>query len=243
MRLCRRNILLLSAIFVCVCPSPSRAEGQAVTAGPGVGITLPSARSCSGGTLVYAHDGSFENAYAWTSEAACPFPFGSWGESYDLGPGVIRCATYWLTRLAEHDDLPADLIVWDGGTTGEPGNVLFTLPGQYFTGVPIWPQVGQYDVAVEFDIHGPFTIGFWGDWGCPFALAGFLVASDEDGPSTQAWTYENGDIYPPGGWQHPSNTPFSECKSLGLGCWFESGTIPVRATTWGEVKGLFRIAQ
>ncbi len=212
--------IFLSFVLASLC-STVRSWAGAVVAGPGAGVVVEPTRTCSSGTLIFEHDGSFENAYAWTSQAACPFPFGSWGEAYDMGPGVIRCASYWLTRTHEYDDLPADLLVWDEGAGSEPGAVLFTLPGQYFHDLPFWPEVAQRDVTIDFTVQGPFTIGFWADWGCPWSTNTFFVAADEDGPVGNAWSFVNGEIYPPGGWQQPAGwpVPFAECKSLGLGCW------------------------
>ena len=92
------------------------------------------------------------------------------------------CGAYWLTTVPEQNEgEPADLYIWEGGVTAEPGGILFVRPDVVFRNIPLWPEFGENDVSIGIEVAGEFTIGFWGNWGPPFSTADFFIASDEDG--------------------------------------------------------------
>jgi hypothetical protein len=200
---------------------------------------VPSRDTCSG-ILAVNHDSSFESAYAWESYGAWPEYYGAWGEAYDFGPCQVVCGAYWLTTTPTHyEGEPANLYIWEGGVTGEPGAVLFVLPDVVFQNIPFWPQIGQNDVSIGVVVSGEFTIGFWGNWGPPFSSADFYIAVDED-VDGHPWTYIAPDIGPPSGWQHPSVVgPMHDCRSLGIGVYYGDPPTPVDATSWSHVKRLY----
>jgi hypothetical protein len=200
-------------------------------------IVGPGPDACAEGTLIYHHDGSFENAYAW-DHAGVVYPYyGCFGEAYDIGPGTVTCGAYWVTTVPPFfHDQGADCYVWEGGVVAGPGAVVYAVPGNVFSNVPDWPAIGENDVTLTVDVSGAFTIGYWGAW--PSDWEGFLCAADENGPGGHPWTCIAPGIGYPSGWQHPS-VIWPDAKALGIGVYFEQAT-PVESETWGTVKALFR---
>jgi hypothetical protein len=200
-------------------------------------IVGPGTDACATGTLIYDHDGSFENGYAW-QYGGCQTPYyGAFGEAYDLGAGTAACAAYWLTDVqAFWEDNPTDCYVWEGGMASPPGAVVGIVTGVIFSNIPYWPSVGQNDVDLGFAVTGPFTIGYWGDW--PGIYASFFCAADENGPRGHPWTRIAPGQGFPSGWQDPA-VVWPGAKSMGCGVYFEQAT-PVESVTWGAIKDLFR---
>jgi len=203
-------------------------------------LILPARDPCSG-TLEVNHDDSFENGYCFEGSAASPEPYGSWGEAYDLGQCCeVICGSYWVTTVPQYWlGQAANIYIWEGGVTGEPGGVLFVLPDVVFENVPRWPEVGQNDVAVGVIVSGEFTVGFWGNWE-PYPWGGYFIAADEDGAGGRPWVYIAPGHGLPSGWQHPGVVPiFRDCRSLGIGLYYGESPTPVEAPSWGRVKRLF----
>jgi len=201
---------------------------------------LPPRDPCSG-ALAFNHDASFENGYAWESYGAWPEYYGAWGEAFDLGACHVVCGAYWVSTLpGYYEGQLASLYVWEGGVTTEPGAVLFTRPDVQFDNIPLWPEIGQNDASIGASVSGEFTIGFWGNWGPPFSIAGFFIAADVDGAGGRPWTYIAPDLGVPSGWQHPNVVgPFDDCHSLGIGLYYDDVPSPAEASSWGRLKALF----
>jgi hypothetical protein len=228
-------VLALSAMLLLLATQPAGAS-NAVSLGYSEETTIvgPGTDACASGTLIYNHDGSFENGYAWQYAGHEPPYYGALGEAYNLGRGAISCAAYWLTALAGFDVYPADCYVWDGGVGSAPGAVLAVTSGVYFQTVPGWPTVGQNDIDMNLDVSGAFTVGFW-------SLredAMYFCAADENGPRGHPWTCIAPGIGYPSGWQDPA-VVWPNAKSMGCGVYFEQGT-PVESETWGAIKAMFR---
>jgi hypothetical protein len=199
------------------------------------------ARECSAGTLVYNHDGSFENGYAWGYGGCQPPYYGAFGEAYDLGAGTVTCGAYWLTTANGGYGIcdPADCYLWEGGVAAEPNAVLAVVTGADFTSMGIWPDVTEHDVDMDVGVAGAFTVGYWANMQGGFDF--FFCGADENGPRGHPWTCIAPDQGYPSGWQDPALVGgwWGPTKSLGLGIYFEQ-TTPVESETWGAVKALFR---
>ena len=108
--------------------------------------------------------------------------------------------------------------------------------------IPLYPEIGQNDAAIGYNVDGEFTVGFWPNWGPPYYGEGFYLAADEDGPGGHPWTYIAPDMGPyPSGWQHPRVLNlFRECRSVGIGLYYDEIPAPAEATSWSRLKSLFR---
>jgi hypothetical protein len=201
-------------------------------------VVGPGADACAEGTLIYHHDGSFENGYAFDYGGVVPPYYGAFGEGYDLGPGVVTCGAYWLSTLPGYLlGHTTDCYVWEGGVEAPPDAVLGVVTGVLFSNIPNWPAIGQNDVDLNIWVPGAFTVGSWGNWpggGEP----DYFWAADLNGEQGHPWCCIAPDIGWPTGWMDPSDI-WDPTRSMGIGVYFEQAT-PVEAPTWGAVKALFR---
>jgi hypothetical protein len=90
-------------------------------------LRTPALAECPAGELVVHHDYSFENGWCWSFAGIEPPHYGALAEAYDLGPGCVRCGAFWLTNHGGYISRLADIYVWEGGITDEPGAVLVVL--------------------------------------------------------------------------------------------------------------------
>jgi hypothetical protein len=202
-------------------------------------VVGPGTDACAEGTLIYHHDGSFENGYAFDYEGVAPPYYGAFGEGYDLGPGVVTCGAYWLGTLwGYYQGEPSDCYIWQGGVDTLPGTVLGVVPGIVFDNIPLWPEIGQNDIELNISVDGEFTVGCWGNWPGAGEPA-YFWAVDLDGEQGHPWLCMAPTIGWPTGWMDPSDIWDPPTRSMGLGVYFEQGT-PVEAETWGAIKGMFR---
>jgi hypothetical protein len=212
-----------------------------VAVGGVVLASLVSVRAdCPSGELFVHHDGSFESAYTWVGYGFSA-PYGCFGEGYDLGPGVVNCAAYWITRgELSFGGCRWDLYIWEGGVSRQPGAVIASFPGVVFQNTPPWPYVGQNDYEMNVRVEDEFTIGHWdtGQWD-----SWVYIAADCDGLGGHPWNCVPPEYEWPSGWpsawQHPSLI-WGTTRSLGIGVYFTHDVTPTEATTWGAVKALFR---
>jgi hypothetical protein len=196
----------------------------------------PVRADCPSGELFVHFDGSFESGYTWAWQSPGA-PFGCFGEGYDLGPGVVNCAAYWITNGAgSFGGCYWDLYIWEGGVRRGPGDVIAVVPGVVFQNTPTWPSVGENDYELNVHVEDEFTVGHYdtGMWD-----SYVYIAVDLNGLGGHPWT-----CVPPGhdwpsGWQDPSGY-FGTTRSLGIGVYFTRDVSPTEATTWGAVKALFR---
>jgi hypothetical protein len=234
------NRLVVPALLLSLATSPAGAS-NAVSLGYSDETTIvePGTDACASGTLIYNHDGSFENGYAWQYGGEAEPYYGAFGEGYDLGAGTIACGSFWVSTLPGWGWYVSDCYVWEGGTSASPGAVLGVVTGTVFENVPNWPTVGRNDVDMNISVDGPFTIGYWGDW--PGSLCDYFCAADENGPRGHPWTCIAPGMGYPSGWQDPAIVGgyWGPTKSMGCGVYFEQAT-PVEGESWGEVKALFR---
>jgi hypothetical protein len=234
-----RLAILIAAQLLAVMPSGA---SNAVSLGYSDETTVvgPGTDACASGALIYNHDGSFENGYAWEYEGCQPPYYGAFGEAYDLGAGTATCGAFWLTSLpgfGVYD--PADCYLWEGGVADEPGAVLAVVTGVAFSGMGTWPYVNQHDVDMNVGVDGAFTVGYWANMQGGFDF--FFCGADENGPRGHPWTCIAPDQGYPSGWQDPAIVGgwWGPTKSMGLGVYFEQAT-PIRNQTWGAVKAMFR---
>jgi hypothetical protein len=214
---------------------------RAGTVGAVTGIVVLAALAvgraeCPSGQLFVHHDGSFENGFSWTYYSSGA-PYGCFGEGYDLGPGVINCAAYWIINGAgSWGGCLWDLYIWDGGITREPGYVIAAAPGVIFYNTPYWPDVGQNDHEMDVHVADEFTVGHFdtGQWD-----SYVYIAADCNGLGGHPWTCVPPGVDWPSGWQDPALV-WGTTRSLGIGVYFTPDATPAEITTWGAVKSLFR---
>ena len=191
------------------------------------------------GTLMYNHDYSFENGYAWQYGGVEPPYYGAFGEGFAMGMDVnVQCVSLWISHLGQYMGGPCDVYVWEGGVAGLPGNVLGVLTGVDPGAPAIWPAVSQHDVDLPdvFVVGGELTVGYWGDW-----VGGgtqWYCAADLDGFGGAPWTnLAPGSGYGTG-WTDPS-VIWGPTMSMGLGFYYGGEPTPAESATWGSIKALF----
>ena len=189
--------------------------------------------ACGEGTEFYNHDGTFENGAMISLGGIAPPYDGAFGESFDLGPVTVTCASFWLSTLAGYQTGQVmDVYAWEGGVSGMPGAVLAMLPGIDPGQIALWAEISRHDVEFVVATGAEFTLGYWPNW--PGVAGGWFLASDEDGFSGNPWVYAAGvgwqapDIYAPGVF-----IPVS----WGVGGYY--GTVATNNSTWGSIKSLF----
>ncbi len=216
----------------------SAVEPHSIVTGPGDGPVLDVRVTCPDSNLVVHHDGSFEAGFAWEGAGVVEPYWGCFGEGFDLGPGRVECFSVWITRSAFHPERLTDIYVWEGGVTGEPGNVLGLVAGILFANVPVYPAVGRFDAEIVVPVAGAFTAGSWGDW--PGLGLGYWWMVDTNGEPGHPWTHVVPDLGYPEGWQHPSAAFGTAVRSMGIGVHFTPDPpTPAQPASWGSVKRTF----
>jgi hypothetical protein len=211
-----------------------------------LGAGEPGAQECVSGILVYHHDDIFEDYRFYYTDNQEP-PYGALGEAFDLGAGTIQSGVFWLASI-NYNFVLADMYVWDGGISCEPGGVLAMVPGIEFEFTTQWPHEwwGICDYPLDLQVEGEFTIGLRAyNWPNQYPVC----PADTTGLAGRPWI-----CIPPGhpwpeGWQDPSIIGRT-VRSLGFGVCFSSETSGVEDTydsepggntsSWGLVKSLFR---
>ncbi len=235
MRIARLPLLICASSLIA-----TRVPAQVAELPVGISVTLPTAsQTCPDESLIIHHDDSFENGFAWTYMGVSPPYVGSFAESYQLGAGTVDCVSLWHAQIGYYTGQPTDVFVWEGGVSGEPGVVLGVVTGVVWDTIPVWPEVGRFDVPITVSISDEATVGSWGDWS--LAINGYFWLADSDGPEGHPWTYiAFGQGYP-GGWQNPEVVFGDRINSLGIGVHFTADEpVPTRVSTWGSVKTLYR---
>lgn len=224
-------VLLGSAI-----PHTSDRETPFLSLSGSTGAVTLVGPSCSDDDLLHHHDGVFESGIGWRTGGVRPPYDGAFGEAFDVGPGVVSCISLWLVQDGTNAGQSSDVYVWDGGIAGTPGSVLAVVPGIVFGPIPIWPEIGRFDVDVSVPIAGPATVGAWGNW--PDAREGYAFAADAHGAG-HPWTHIAEGVGFPPGWQHPGIV-FGDVGSMGIGMHYRpDDPVPTRASSWGMVKALY----
>jgi len=244
-----RSLLVIAVLISTSAMVTVQAEPTSLGYHPDVTVIPPSRTDCPE-PPVYAHNGTFENGYCWNSNGTMPPYYGAFGEAYDEGPCTIMCVALWLTQVGGYEDWPADIYIWEGGISGEPGSVVWMKPGVVFDSPAMWPTISQHDIRVNLvaglNVEGEFTVGYWADfYSSPCQL---FVAADEDNTVGHPWTNISPGIGYPTGWNHPGVVWGTMELSLGLGVFIDRGTSDVgdwldegdgESSTWGHIKGLF----
>ena len=189
------------------------------------------------GTLVYNHDFTFENGYAWQYGGVEAPYYGAFGEGFSTGGGVtVECVAIFISHLGQYAGHTCDVYVWEGGVSGLPGAVLTVMAG-FDPGAPaMWPAVSQHDADIPDTAAGDeLTVGYWGTW--IGAALGWYIGADLDGFGGNPWTnLAPGSGYGTG-WTDPS-VVWGTTMSMGLG-FYEGGVVPTESATWGSIKALF----
>lgn len=191
------------------------------------------------GTLLFHHDETFENGYAWRYNGVAPPYYGSFGEGFAMGGNAtIQCIALWLTQVGGYSDEICDVYIWEGGVTTEPGAVLSVLYDVEPGPPAIWPDISQHDVDIpDYAVNdGELTVGYWPNW--PGGYASFYCSADLDGPGGNPWTCLAPASGYGTGWADPS-VVWGPTESMGLGFYYDVPT-PAGSATWGAVKRLFQ---
>lgn len=188
------------------------------------------------GELIFNHDYSFENGYAWHYSGTAPPYYGAFGESFDLGCAHINCAVYWFTQVGYYFGYPMDVYLWDGGVYGSPSGVINVLPDVGGLHIDYWPACTENDITFDNYVTDDFTIGFWADFSS--GINTWWVCGDENGPGGHAWTNIAPGIGYPTGW-YPVSLVWPGCISLGIGAFVSEDASPPESRTWGSIKALF----
>ncbi|MBD3237406.1 MAG: hypothetical protein GF330_11930 [Candidatus Eisenbacteria bacterium] len=238
-------VLLCATLLILTMPG---ASAQRMVGYSEETVAVPDPRStCSVGEMNYHYDGSIENGYCWDSGGTGPPYYGAFAEAFNLGPGTINCAAFWLTQIGYVYGTPLDCYVWDGGISGEPAEVLCVVPGLTPTNIPYWPDCGRNDFQVGCDVAGEFTVGWWVDW--PHYVCEWYTCVDQNGPGGHPWTCVLPGVGYPTGWQHPE-VIWGGTASLAIGVLFlpadpagveelPADRPPAACVSWGEIRSLF----
>jgi len=217
---------LLALLAVVGIASASDFTDVGYTTEPGI-VYGSNTDDCTG-TLVYSHDGSFENGLMyWYTGVATPY-VGTFGMAYDCTGQNIQCAAFWLTDVGYYAGQTADVYLFEGGISGPPGAVLQVMTG-FDPGAPAtWPSVSQHDADIpDYVATGEVTIGHWGNW--PGAAGGWYMGMDTNGFGGYHW------VFTTAGWGQDAG--YGE-QAWGIGYYF-GGTTPAESKTWGAIKALF----
>lgn len=215
----------------------ARADGTAERLGPSPGsIAIPNSDSeC--GTVSMNSDGTYEYAFAWQYGGVVPPNYGAFAECQP-GAGEICAVVLDLTQDSFRD-YRTDIYVWDD-SDGHPGTVLRMQAGVDMVGIAFWPNFSRHTVTLSDPVctEGPCWLGFWGEW--PGSSTEYYVGADLDGPGGCPMTNIAPGIGYPSGWQ-PVSVAFGPTSALGIGAEVrECGPVPVRTSSWGHVKQLYR---
>jgi len=210
--------------------------------GAGQGIILPHTDSnpCPPAELCLNFDGSAENGYCWQYGGIVPPYYGAFAECCDVGD-VCVCGIQLLLTGVGYPCGPFDAYVWaDAG--GYPGNVLGMTGGLNPCPVATWPSISTHDFAIT-SVHatGVFWFGYWANFST--APCGYFIAADTNGFGGCPYTNIAPGIGYPTGWGNVSAV-WGPTQSIGIGAWtfpYDGlcGPIPVRETTWGQIKSLY----
>lgn len=229
---------LLAATFLASAALAPRDGGAPLLTFSGSsGVVAALGPPCSDDDLLLHHDGVFELGIGWKNDGVRPPYDGAFGEAFDVGPGAVSCILLWLSQGGGFaEGTTSDLYVWDGGVGENPGGVLGLVTGIEFAPIPVWPEVGLFEVSVPVTVAGPVTVGAWGNW--PGARPGYGFAADREGDG-HPWTHIAEGIGWPSGWQHPG-VVWDDIGSMGIGMRFRpDDPVPTRASSWGMVKALY----
>jgi len=198
-------------------PGPVRADrNHASIADPGPAVVL--GRGGAGGdcgtTLLQAHDGTFENAYAWVHSGVVAPDSGAFAACFEGGFEICELQ-FLFAQIGNQAGQTMDVFVWQDDATGAPGAVLYHQAGIDPGPVATWPAVSRHDVPVDLVVTGRWWVGWWGNW--PGANAGWLVAADEAGAPQCVLTNVATRQGYAAGWEHPRQViAWEGCVGLGI---------------------------
>jgi hypothetical protein len=214
--------------------------GMTITALCGLHLSVPVAYAdpdC-GRELLHA-DGAFETGVMWTWHG---FHTPDWGAVAECYSGSIDVCgeTIYLTGEGFQLGTIADLYVWQDAD-GAPGSVLSVTHDVRVGTACYWPLVCRFPVT----LHSPCRTGdrWWiGFYSTNFADESAFLGVDLDGPAGCPMAHVPEGIGLPSGWQ-PASVLWGPMQSFGIGALVNDvPPTPVRGSTWGSVKALYRDA-
>ena len=182
-------------------------------------------------------DGEYENGYSWRYGGVVEPYYGAFAECYS-GSGSICAVVLDITQVGGFSGQSMDVYVWDD-YLGCPGNVLCLTPGFVPDEIAYWPAMSRIDVPLSSCcVSSAWWIGYWPNW--PGGGASWFIGADLDGGDGCPVTNIAAGIGFPTGW-HNVSVAWGPTQAIGIGVRIEDcGGTPVRETTWGAVKQLFR---
>ncbi len=207
--------------------------------GQGVVATTEFRGGC-GGAVHFHADGTYENGYTWQYGGVAPPLYGAFAELYPIGVAKPCAIVLDLSQVGGASGQTADLYVWQS-TNGLPGAVIGFRPDVDPGPVAFWPSLSRHALEIDSNCSfgDEFFVGYWANW--PSAVAGWYVGADTDGfgGGCSLTKIAPGQGFPTG-WQDVS-VAWGPTESLGIGVEvYDCDIIPVRESSWGKIKSLFR---
>jgi hypothetical protein len=212
---------------------------QATAAGPEFS---PQGRlDCPDAVLYWYPDGTYEDVAYWQYPAVMVPDYGALAEGF---PGISGYVCGIRLELRRAYNMSGngfiDPYVWefDPGTEN-PGAVLSVIPILPVNDVPAYPATLTLDVQMPESYAGSngFFVGYWPR----SALNGsdFSLGVDYDLTGCPRTKWAPGLGYPTG-WGTWDIGGYTMYKSLALDAFVTANPTPVRETSWGAVKKLYR---
>lgn len=191
-------------------------------------------------------DSQYDQAVMWRGAGLAPGSgmFAEYFETPESRPGAICMLVLYLTDISSGVRTSFDLIVWDD-EGGRPGDVAGMLTGLNLLSVAPFPAIGVKSFEVyerqPIGVEGGFWVGIRGNWDpadCSVLLPVDTVDEDPAHPAVRrsALTYVG-----PGvdelseGW-HALEELLGAPAATGINAVVGWCPVPVRETSWGEVK-------
>jgi hypothetical protein len=159
---------------------------------------------------------------------------GSFAEGF-TGDGVVTSVAVFLTTANSNSIPRPDIYVWES-VDSSPGPVIAVVPDVHWGPIAFWPAVNRHEVAITAPVTGAFFAGIWPNYGDDI----YYVAADTNGPGGQPRTkVPEGQAWPVG-WYDVDQVVEGGAQAMGIEVQVESNPTPVRSTTWGRVKAMYR---
>jgi len=185
-------------------------------------------------------DGEYESGIIWQFEGVQPPDWGAFAECYSGEWWLVAVVLDFTQNYYPQGDQTFDAYVWDDGG-GVPGVVSHLVTGIDPGPVAPYPEYSRhYGLLPEPAlVQGTWWVGFWPDW--PGEEPGWFLACDHTGSTGGCMmTKIAAGLGYSTGW-HSIETVWGPHTSIGISAQVRMiEPNPVRETSWGAVKALFR---
>jgi len=230
----------LLGLLLSVAPRSASDEASYLDPEESIIVHAPGDSPCPDGVLLWHYNPpglEYVGGFTWHYDGVAPPDYGAFAEGYS-GSGTVCGIRLLLTTLpGSYQGQTLDAYVYDGAGAN-PGAVLSLTPDIAVTPPGLFPTLTEHDLDVaDVVLDGGFFVGFWPDW--PGAPCGWWIVGDLGGPGGCPRTKIAPGIGYPEGWQDPSIV-WGPIRALGIGAYLAPLPVPTHASTWGEIKALFR---